>query len=75
MDLILSLERIFGFNGEEKLGGIKGEGESFNVDEGSLGVQKGNAPSVSSGIQMGAAPWIHGAKSRENLMFDEEDEQ
>ena len=37
-------ERKFGFNGEEKLDGTKGE--SFDVDKGSLGVQRGNAPWV-----------------------------
>ena len=65
-------KKKFGFNGEKKLGGTKGE--SFDVDEGLLGVQRGNAPWAPSGIQMGVTSWVRGAKSRENLMFDEEDE-
>ena len=35
-------KRIFEFNGEEKLGDTKDE--SFDVDEGLLRVQRGNAP-------------------------------
>ena len=66
-------ERKFGFNREENLGGSKGE--SFDVDEGHSGVQRGNASWVPSGIPIGAAPWVHGAKSRESLELDEEDEK
>ena len=72
MDFGLSFEnpeRKFGFNGEEKIGGIKGE--SFDVDEGPLEFRR-NALWVPSRIQKGATPLLHGANSRENLMFDEE---
>lgn len=55
---VLDLERKFGFNGEEKLGGTKGE--SFDVNEGLLGVQRER--------ERESAPWVPSRSQRGTLL-------